>query len=73
MVGNYSSKFIYPLYQLQTLGILRNSKVKSRWDQLKLQFDLIPDPPHSYTTTHITYSALSARFIELILKNKLTP
>jgi hypothetical protein len=73
MVGNYSSKYIYPLYQLQTLGVLRNSKIKSRWDQFKLQFDLIPDPPHSYTTTHITYSALSARLIELILKNKLTP
>ena len=73
MVGNYSSKYIYPLYQLQTLSILRNSKIKSRWDQLKLQFDLIPDIPHSYTSTHITYSALSVRFIELVLKSKLTP
>ena len=38
-----------------------------------MQLQLFPDEPHSYTQVHITYSALSARFIELVLKGKLTP
>lgn len=38
-----------------------------------MHLDLVPDEPHSYTQVHITYSALSVRFIELVLKQKLTP
>jgi len=63
MVNNYPPKHIYSLYLLQKSGFLRNSKIKSKWEQLKLLFDLIPENPHSYTDVHVRYSALSVRFI----------
>jgi hypothetical protein len=73
MVNNYTPVHIYSLYLLQKAGMLKNSKMRNKWEQLKLQFDLIPEEPHSFTQVHITYSALSVRFIELLLKKKLTP
>jgi hypothetical protein len=75
VAGNYSPSHITSLYLLQKAGFLKNSKLRNKWEQLKMHFDLFPDPDdsHSYTQVHITYSALSVRFIELVLKQKLTP
>jgi hypothetical protein len=73
MTCNYSPAHITSLYLLQKAGFLKNSKLRNKWEQLRLHLDLVPDEPHSYTQVHITYSALSVRFIELVLKQKLTP
>jgi hypothetical protein len=73
IAGNYSPTHITSLYLLQKAGLLKNSKARNKWEQLKLALDLLPDEPHSYTQVHITYSALSVRFVELVLKQKLTP
>ncbi len=63
MVANYSPTHITSLYLLQKAGFLKNSKLRNKWEQLRLHLDLVPDEPHCYTQVHITYSALSVRFI----------
>lgn len=71
MVNNYPPSHICSLYKLQKIGLLKNSKVKNKWEQISQLLDLVPVEPHSYTKVHVLYSALSVRFIELTLKNKL--
>jgi hypothetical protein len=63
MTCNYSPAHITSLYLLQKAGFLKNGKLRNKWEQLRLHLDLVPDDPHSYTQVHITYSALSVRFI----------
>lgn len=71
MVNNYSPVYIHSFYQLQKLGLLKNSKAKNKWEQLTELYNLLPEQPHSYTKVHVLYSALSVRFIELLLTGKL--
>lgn len=61
--NNYPPKYICYLHTLQKAGLLRNSKIKNKWEQLVLHYDLLPREPHSYTGVHITYSALSVRIL----------
>jgi hypothetical protein len=73
MVGNYSNEHIHSFYQLQKAGLLKNSKVKNKWEQVCQVYDLLPLEPRSYTKVYIKYSALSVRFIELLIKGRLSP
>lgn len=73
MVCNYSNKHILSLYELQKVGWLRNSKTKSKWEQICQAYSLLPNDYHSYTKVFIKYSALSVRFIEMLIKGQLSP
>lgn len=42
MVGNYSNEHIHSFYLLQKGGLLKNSKIKNKWEQIVQTFDLLP-------------------------------
>jgi hypothetical protein len=74
MVGDYqNSRHIYNFHLLQKAGLMRNSKTKNRWEQIVQAYDLLPTEYHSYTKVFIKYSALSVRYIEMLIKGRLSP
>ena len=70
--GYQETKHLYNLYQLQKAGLLRNSKTKNKWAEICQAFDLLPSEPHSYTKVFVKYSALSVRFVEMLIKGRLS-